>query len=218
MVLLFILFKVFIQNADGGTMNDAYFITTGIVPFLLFRQLLQGMSGSITGSRSLLAFPQVSTFDVLMAAVIIEFVTILFVFGVMTTAIWILDEAPRIDNALMVLYGTILLGITGAGAGMVFGSLSPLYPSIRTITNPLLGRPLFFTSGIFFTAEMIPSEIRQYLLYNPLLHMIEIVRSGFFIEYESRFIDWHYATLFATGLFLIGLLCHQVFRNQVMKQ
>jgi len=63
---------------------------------------------------------------------------------------------------------------------MIFGSLAPLYPSIRTITNPLLGRPLFFTSGIFFTAEMIPSEIRQYLLYNPLLHMIEIVRSAFF--------------------------------------
>ena len=218
MVLMFILFKVFIRSTDGGSMNDAYFITTGIIPFLLFRQLMQGMSGSITNSRSLLAFPQVSTFDVLMAAVIIEFVTMFFVFGVMTTAISILDEPPRIDNALMVLYGTTLMGVTGAGAGMIFGSLAPLYPSIRTITNPLLGRPLFFTSGIFFTAEMIPSDIRHYLLYNPLLHMVEIIRSAFFIEYESRFIDWHYATLFAAGIFLIGLLCHQVFRNQVMKQ
>ena len=218
MVLLFILWKVFIKDAGSGGMHDAYFITTGIVPFLLFRQLMQSMSGSISGSRSLLAFPQVTTFDVLMSTVLLEIATSLFVFGSLTAAIAIIDVPPRIDNPLLVLYGTLLLALTGTGAGMIFGSLSPLYPSIRTITNPLLGRPLFFTSGIFFTAEMIPAEIREYLLLNPLLHMLEIVRSAFFIEFESRFIDWHYATLFAITLFLIGLLCHQVFRDEVLKQ
>ena len=86
MVLLFILFKIFVRSNDAGGMHAAYFITTGIVPFLLFRQLMQGMSGSITGSRSLLAFPQVSTFDVLIAAVIIEFVTSLFVFCLLYTS------------------------------------------------------------------------------------------------------------------------------------
>ena len=94
MVLLFILFKVFVRGTDGGTMNDAYFITTGIVPFLLFRQLMQVMAGSITGSLSLLAFPQVRTFDVLMATFIIEFITTLFVFGVMTCLLYT-SPSPR---------------------------------------------------------------------------------------------------------------------------
>jgi len=218
MVILFILWKVFIRDAGSAGMHDAYFITTGIVPFLLFRQVMQSMSGAISSSRSLLLFPQVTTFDVLISVFLLEIATSLFVFGSLTAAIAIIDVPPRIDNPLLVLYGTMLLAVTGAGAGLIFGSLSPLYPSIRTITNPLLGRPLFFTSGVFFTAEMIPSEIREYLLINPLLHMIEIVRSAFFIEFESRYIDWHYATLFATTLFCVGLLCHQVFRNEVLKQ
>ena len=218
LVILFILWKVFIKDSSSAGMHDAYFITSGIVPFLLFRQLMQILANGISASRSLLAFPQVTTFDVLIATVLLEVAASLFVFGSLTAAISILDVPPRIDNPLMVLYGMLLLGLTGTGAGMVFGSLSPIYPSIRTITNPLLGRPLFFTSGIFFTAEMLPPEIREYLLWNPLLHMVEIIRSAFFIEFESRFIDWHYATLFAVSLFMLGLLCHQVFRDQVLKR
>jgi len=218
MVLLFIVWKVFIKDAGSAGMHDAYFMTSGIVPFLLFRQLMQTMSGAISGSRSLLAFPQVTTFDVLVSTMLLEIASSLFVFGSLTAAIAIIDVPPSIENPLLVLYGTLLLAMTGAGAGMIFGSLSPLYPSIRTITNPLLGRPLFFTSGVFFTAEQIPPDIRQYLLWNPLLHMVEIVRSAFFIEFESRFIDWHYATLFAGILFLVGLLCHQALRDEVLKQ
>jgi len=218
MVLLFVLFQVFIGRSSAGGMNAAYFITTGIVPFMLFRQLMQAMTGAIGNSRSLLAFPQVTTFDVLSATILVEIASALFVFASMTAAIAIIDEPTRIDNPLMLLYGLLLIAMSGTGLGLVFGSLSPLFPSIRTMTGAILGRPLLFTSGVFFTAEMIPSDIRVYLLINPLLHMIEIIRSAFFIQFESRFIDWNYAALFALSLFLIGLMCHQVFRNAVMKQ
>ncbi len=206
------------REKDTGGMHSAYFMTSGLVPFLLFRQLMQNMGKCIDNSRQLLAFPQVTTFDVLLATIIIEFAATLFVFVSLVVGISLLDVPPNIEDPLMLLIGIFLLGITGAGVGLIFGSLSPLYPSLKTITNPLLGRPLFITSGIFFSAEMLPAGLREYALYNPLLHMVEIVRSAFFIEFESRYIDWHYACLFALGLFLCGLLCHQVFRNEVMKR
>ncbi|MBX2886779.1 MAG: ABC transporter permease [Granulosicoccus sp.] len=214
---LFLSFKLLLKSPTSGGMSDAYFIITGITPFLLFRQTMSQLANSIAGSRNLLAFPQVTTFDVMLATALLEFASVIFVFSVLVIGFALVDEPPRVEHPLLVLYGTLLLGVTGTGMGMIFASLIPIWPSIKNITNPLFGRPLFFTSGIFFTAEMLPAAARDVVLWNPLLHMVEIIRSAFFIEFESQYIEWNYAGFFAAGVFLFGLLMHQVLRNQAIK-
>jgi len=216
-VALFMTFKLLIRSSNSGGMSDIYFIISGIVPFLLFRQTMSQLANSISGSTSLLAFPQVTTFDVMLSTALLEFASVIFVFAVLVIGFSLAVETPRIENPLLVLYGTLLLGVTGTGAGMIFASLSPIWPSIRNLTNPLFGRPLFFTSGIFFTADMLPPAARDIVLWNPLLHMVEIIRSAFFIEFESQYIEWNYAGFFAAGIFLAGLLMHQTLRRQAIK-
>ena len=216
-VSLFLAFKLLIRSSESGGMPDSYFIITGIVPFLLFRQCMSQLSNSIAGSRALLAFPQVTTFDVMIATALLEFATMLLVFAAFVAGFSIVDMPPRIENPLIVLYGTLLMGMTGIGMGMIFASLNPIWPSIRNLTNPLFGRPLFFTSGLFFTADMLPPAARDIVLWNPLLHMCEIIRSGFFVEFESRYADWHYASLFAFCILLVGLMMHQVLRDYAVK-
>ncbi len=214
---LFLAFKLLVRSPTSGGMPDAYFIITGITPFLLFRQSMSSLANAIAGSRSLLAFPQVTTFDVILAIILLEFSSLLMVFTILLIGSAAFFGPYAIENPLLVLYGILLLGISGAGLGMMFAALVPIMPSIKNITNPLFGRPLFFTSGVFFTADMIPSSVRDYILYNPLLHMIEIIRSGFFVEFESQYIDHRYAFLFATGLLLVGMLMHQSMRNHAIK-
>jgi len=216
-VALFLTFKLLIRSPTTSGMSDIYFMISGIVPFLLFRQTMSQLGTSIAGSRTLLAFPQVSTFDVMLATALLEFATIILVFSGLVIGFALAVETPRIENPLLVLYGTLLLGITGTGVGMIFASLTPIWPSIRNITNPLFGRPLFFTSGIFFTADMLPAAAREIVLWNPLLHMVEIIRSAFFIEFESQYIDWHYCGLFAACTFLVGLMMHAALRDQAIK-
>lgn len=214
---LFLAFKLLVRSPTSGGMPDAYFIITGITPFLLFRQTMSSLANAIAGSRSLLAFPQVTTFDVMLSIVLLEFASLLMVFAILLVGCAAFFGPYAIENPLLVLYGIMLLGISGTGLGMMFASLVPILPSIKNITNPLFGRPLFFTSGIFFTADMIPSGVREYVLYNPLLHMVEMIRSGFFVEFESQYIDHRYALLFATCLLLTGLLMHQSMRNHAIK-
>lgn len=216
-VALFLSFKILISSPTSGGMPDTYFIIVGVTPFLLFRQCMSSLTSSIAAARSLLAFPQVTTFDVMMSSALLEFVSILFVFVVMLTGAAVFWEPYSVENPLLVLYGTLLLGISGTGTGMIFASLAPIFPSIANITNQLFGRPLFFTSGVFFTVDMLPSEVREYVLYNPLLHMIEMIRSGFFIEFESSYVDYNFAGIFAAAVFLTGLMMHQVLRNRALK-
>ena len=216
-VILFLGFKILISSPTSGGMPDAYFIVVGITPFLLFRQCMSSLGSSIAASRSLLAFPQVTTFDVMMSSALLEFVTILFVFAAMLTGCALFWEPYAVENPLLVLYGTLLLGISGTGAGMVFASLAPIFPSVSNFSNQVFGRPLFFTSGVFFTADMLPSNLREYALYNPILHMIEMIRSGFFIEFESPYVDYNFAGIFAVSMLLLGLMTHQVLRNVALK-
>lgn len=217
LVGLFLAFKLLIQSNTSGGMSDVYFIITGICPFLLFNRTMTGLAGSIISGRTLLAFPQITTFDIVLSTALLELSTLMMVFAAMVLGASVLIEPISIENPLAVLYGTLLLGISGTGIGLIFAALVPILPAVKNVAMPLLGRPLFFTSGIFFSVDMLPESVRGYLLINPLLHMMEIIRSGFFYQFESRYADWHYASLFAAGVFLLGLLMHQLLKDQVIK-
>jgi len=217
MVALFLAFKLIIASPTSGGMPDVYFIITGVVPFALFRQTMSMLDMSIIKARALLAFPQVTTLDVIISTIILEFSILLFVFGAMVIGAAVFFEPIRIENPLFVLYSTLLLGVTGAGFGLVFASVIPLLPSVKNFSALILGRPLFFTSGVFFTLDMLPEVARDILIYSPFIHMIEMVRSGFFIQFESAYMDVHFATLFALGSLLFGLLMHQALKDHVIK-
>jgi len=217
MVALFLAFKLLISSPTSGGMPDVYFIITGVVPFTLFRQTMSMLDMSIVKARALLAFPQVTTLDVIVSTVLLEFSILLFVFGAMLTGAAVFFEPIKIENPLFVLYGTLLLGVTGMGFGLVFASIIPLLPSVKNMSALVLGRPLFFTSGVFFTLDMLPEAARNVLVYSPFVHMLEMVRSGFFVQFESTYMDVHFASMFAFGMLLFGLLMHQALKDLVVK-
>jgi capsular polysaccharide transport system permease protein len=103
--------------------------------------------------------------------------------------------------------------------GFLFASLEPLIPSIKQFGSQVMSRPLYFSSGLFFTADTIPAPIREYLLYNPVLHMIELVRGEFFYEFETSYGSWSYACTWAFATFAVGLLTHQaVHKRAIVKK
>ena len=47
--------------------------------------------------------------------------------------------------------------------------------------------PVYWVSGIFFTADTLPDSVRTYFLWNPALHCSEMVRDGWFQSFESEY-------------------------------
>jgi len=211
-VMIFSLFR-----ADGPSgMPLIAFMLTGFVPFALFRDPSNQMQGSISGSRMLLTFPQVTTFDVILARGLLEVAVTLFTFGFLLWLASLLGYEVRIERPLGVLLGCFLLATLGIGAGFIFASLEPLVPSIKQFTAQVLGRPLYFSSGLFFTAESLPPQALHYLQYNPLLHMIELVRGEFFHSFETTHGSWLYASAWSLGTLATGLVVHQAMRRRAV--
>lgn len=214
--LLAVIFSVFRGRTSAGDIPFAVFVLTGFVPFTFFTNNKSQLINALVNNKALLGFPQVTSFDVITARALLESMVTLGVFIVLLVLFSVVGFDIRIQNPLGVLAACSLIMCMGVGTGFLLASLKPLLPSIQQFANALFGRPLFLTSGIFFSAESIPPEIRQYILYNPLLHAIELLRNNFFYELDAPYGDWGYAGSWAVGTLLMGLLVHQVLRRRAI--
>lgn len=192
------------------------FLITGVMPFMLFRDTVNRTLGSILSNRALLYFPQVTPFDLVIARALLEAGTVSFVFGVFLIAAHLTDQTLRVERPLEVIGCFALASALGLGLGTIFSSLAPLFASIERLVPTVLLRPLFFTSGLFFTADMVPAGVRDLALLNPLLHVTELVRSALFVGFESEYADPQYPLRMALVLVFLGLTLQRALRRRVL--
>ena len=207
---------VLFRNDSPSGMPLVPFIITGFLPFLMFRNTMNQLKGAVSSNKSLLGFPQVTLFDTIIARVLLESGIMLFVFVFIVSMAHLVGYEIRIENPLSVLAVCLLALLLGSGLGFVLGTISPIVPSTGQVSNLLFGRPLFLTSGLFFTADTVPDPFRTWLLYNPLLHLIELMRSSFFYEFESDYGSWFYAGSWAFGLLTFGMLTLQALKRRAI--
>jgi len=205
MIAIFFLLWTFRGRTIEG-MPVHLFLITGFLPFFIFRYAMMGARQAIKANRSLLAFSQVKPIDLIVARNIFDFMVISFVLTFLLLVVYIADQPFRIANPPMFIFIVIVLLAIGFGLGCIIASLASYFPVVDRIVSIIVGRPLFFLSGLFFTANMLPDFALDYLKYNPLLHAIELGRVYFFVGYETPIGTLIFPVLTALGLNAIGLM------------
>lgn len=205
-----------LRHDNPGGMPLVPFMIVGFVCFGFFRDPWSRMQTAISNSRNMLSFPQVTTFDVILSRGILDLLVNLVVLSFLLYMAWLLGYDVRCERPLGVLMVCALLGITGLGLGFLLASVEPLIPSVKQFSGQVLGRPLYFSSGLFFTADTLPAPIREILMYNPIFNMIELVRGEFFYEFETLYGSWSYATMWAVVMLAVGLLTHQALHKRAI--
>ena len=213
-ISLFVVGFYLIGRTSQSGIDAPLFFVAGFSPFFMFRDIFSQVSSGTTQQSSLLMFPQVTRMDILLSKVIVNFLISIFVFIVLMAGLYLLGFQFKVDDLLGVLIGLFLLVALGFGLGLVLGALTIRYDFISSVFEPLMGRPLFFASGLFFTASMLPPYAREYILYNPVLHCIEHIRSSLFTGFDSRYVDLSYVLVFALVLISFGLMLLGVFERQ----
>lgn len=184
-IVLSMIFSAGFRTPSLGT-NFAMFYATGLVAYGMYGAVATAVSGAIRGSKSLLAYPGVTFLDALLAR---------FLLTVLTQALvsYILISFIRTvyDTQTVVEFGTVLLGYTmmvtfGTSVGLLNGFLSMRYELWGRIWG-ILTRPLVFISGVIFLYDNMPEPYRSWLWWNPLVHCIGTIRSGFYIHYDALY-------------------------------
>ncbi len=189
----------------------ALFVSLGILPYFLFRNMSNQLGHAFKANEALLNFPIVKEIDTILARAALEVATVLVILSLLLSGHVMLGNAPWPADILGMLTALFALGLLGFGVGTINAVLGSKISSWMNVFG-MLTTPLFWTSGIFFSLESLPANISAILQWNPILHGIEAMRDGFFHNYRSAAIDLPYLFWFGAILTLIGLAAERAIR------
>ena len=201
-VLLAVAFSLALRSPPLGT-SFMLFYATGIVPFTLYNAVAGGVAGAVSSNRGLLTYPVVSVLDAVIAELLLNLLTLGMVAVILFLGIiWFWELHVNFDPAAAVR-GVALAAALGLGVGSLNCVLFGFYPTWKNVWR-VLTRPLFILSGVFFLFESAPREFQAVLWFNPLAHVIAVMRAGFYGSYEPAFVSYPYVLGIAGTLFVVG--------------
>lgn len=197
--------------------DNAVFIATGVVPYVLCLYPARLMGYSIENNRALFVFPIVRALDIILSRAIIEFLTAftvvtLFFLGATIGGI---DLVPIdvVGGATAVL-GTVYFAISVGILNTIICSIIRFWHIVFIVLMMIA----YLTAGIFVIPSTLSEGARQIVWYNPLLHCVEWLRSAYYEGYGDNMLSRSYLMWFATTCLALGLLGERFVRGKLLSQ
>lgn len=167
-------------DADIGS-----FILTGIMPYLAFRYQVSSVLRAKTAYRSVMTLPNVAPSTIYAGIIALEYYNILIIYLALLLCNFMLFGALHMADPLGAFWGFSLASGVGGAFGYLLVNLGGHGASVTRATAIIL-RPMFYLSAVFYTANELPLDWQKWLVWNPVLHAIELMRTGVFLDYQSE--------------------------------
>jgi len=198
---------MFLGGGHAPLIGDSMpiFYMTGVLPYLLFCHLTEKGLDITRSGHVVLTLPDVSLFDVVASTLILRAATdaVVLVVSLAIFAALGMGGLPRDPASLALAY--LLLFLLASGIAAINLALSTL-SSVPEKIWPIALRALYFLSGIFYHPDIMPAAFREWVLLNPLVHVIEWVRQSYYPLYVSPYLDIPYLLRCTVAALLLGTL------------
>ncbi|WP_234825872.1 ABC transporter permease [Sinorhizobium meliloti] len=175
------------------------FFASGYLPFAFYQRMSGFMAGTVKANKALFSYPIVTPFDAIVSRFILQLMTdwlVTILILVMIIELGDVTQPMNIAGMIEAAGAAALLGLGIGAINIVMFARFTLYEQIFGIVN----RPLFMVSGVFFLPESLPNPFRDFLLYNPLVHVIMWFRESIYPEYRAAGLDKGYVIEFALNM------------------
>ena len=212
-VILLTMFTIVRGRIQPG-FDYAVFVTTGIVPFLFFTHMVSRSLATVDANRGLFWFRQVTPFDAVVARTILEALISAGILLILIAGLGMLgrDVAVRAPLELLGTAGLLLAFVFGCS--MLCCVVGALFPESKRIL-PFLIRPLYFISGVIFPISVIPQQYQALLLWNPILHLLELIRAYYFSSYTLWHGDVTYVVVVTVAINLVAIAWYRMARYRI---
>lgn len=192
------------------------FLVTGILPFFMFRNLARRLPTAITANRGLYAYRQIKPLDALIGRAIVELGLYAAVMVVAYGALgWMgYHWLPIAPLELIGVYA--LLVALGTSLGLLFAVIGHNRPRVHTVVG-LAFMPLYLLSGVILPLHTLSIEVRDVLLWNPVLHLIELSRLYYVPAFQPlQGVGWSYPALFTLVVSALALSLYRLNRHDLL--
>lgn len=211
---LMLIFSTLRQRHLSGV-DFALFLALGFMGYQMFVATGRRCASAIGANRGLLSYRQVLPVDTVLARIALESTLqfIVLVLLLLLAAVAGFDVLPH--DPLIACAALALLALMGAGFALTFSVLYVLVPETEKLVG-FIFVPLYFLSAIMYSPAMLPVTAREWLLYNPIVHGVELIRSGFFPGYHILpEVSVGYLAAWALSLTVLGLALQRRFAKRL---
>ncbi|HHZ9506553.1 TPA: ABC transporter permease [Escherichia coli] len=198
----------FIMHRTMPDISFPVFLLNGIIPYFLFSNIAVRSVGAIAANQGLFNYRPVKPIDTIIARALLETVIYVAVYILLMTVVGLAGEQFEITNLLSLACTWFVLVIFSCGIGMIFMVMGKTIPETEKFL-PIFIKPLYFISCIMFPLHAIPKEYWPYLLWNPLVHVVELSRSSVVAGYVSQGVSLNYLALCSLVVFFMGLALYR---------
>lgn len=215
-VLLLLLVFGFLRHTMSTGVEYPVFLLTGLIPFFTFKNLSTRLMSAIDSNRGLFTYRQVKPMDALISRALLELCITSVVYAIALGLLGWLGYHFLPVRPLELLAVSALLVLLGVSFGLVLAVATHFLPKLRVIVQ-LMFFPLYFISGVLFPVHAVPANLQPWLLWNPVLHLIELSRGCFFPQYQvlDGVSAWFVAAV-ALPCALLGLSLYRVRRERLL--
>jgi len=202
--LLLTAFWTATRTIHGSDIPIVAFALTGYSSLLLWRNAPGRCIDAVKNNMSLLYHRQVRIIDIYSARILLEIMAASTSFVVLGIIYYSFDWLKLPEDMLKVLEGWLLLAWFGAALALTVGGLSEKFDVVGKLWPPFAFL-LFPLSGVAYIADALPHNMREVMLWLPMLNALEYLREGWFGSAIKAYYDIPYVIIFNLALSFIGL-------------
>lgn len=215
LAVMFILTIVRGRHLPG--MEFPVFLISGVVPFLLFKNIaLRGME-AVNANRGLFSYRQIKPFDAIIARAIVEFSLMISVYGIVLFGLGFWGGFDVAIHEPLHWIGIFLIGLGfSIGLALIFCVIAEAMPESRTFIR-LLFMPMYIISGVIMPIWVFPPKLLNWVTWNPFLHIIDLLREAQFQHYpDTPQISFSFAIGISIATMFVGMFLYRVRRLKLV--
>jgi len=159
------------------------FLLMGVAPFLLFKNIVLKLMGSVDANKALFSYKQIQPADAFIARTIVESCIAAIVFLLIYFGLSWYGYDTTINDPIKWLTMLLMGIIFSFSIGIFYALIAEAAPELKTVLS-LTFMPLYLLSGVIFPISRLPHSIIDYLLWNPYLQIIDLIRYSTFQHYR----------------------------------
>jgi len=221
-VLMFILIRVAIKHNTGETLGSSYdftvFMASGFIAFNMFRSILSSSSGAFNANKGLFVYKQVKPIDTIVSRVLVEvFLTSVIIFIFLSIGFFFQFDNILPENTLLAFAGYLWLVLFSFSVGLVVAVGNTFFLSIGKIVG-IFSFVLMIGSAVFFPLVSVPPAAQKILLYNPLVHFMEMIHGAYVYGLDDHFVDYRYMLLWTIVPLFVGFWLYNRLEKRIISE
>jgi capsular polysaccharide transport system permease protein len=214
-VSMLIFIKVVLFGRDSEEFDWVVFLALSYIAFLPFKNIINRSLGAFNANKGLFVHKQVKPIDTILARIMVELFIATVILVIFIVLGFYFEFDLQVENLILVMLGYGWFILFSIGLAIFVSVLYSFIPSIKNIMAILM-IVLHFSSALFYTVDMLSPELRTWILYNPVVHFIEMIHGNFFYTLNDVYVDYFYMVLWTLLPLYAGLWLYKKIEYRIL--